>query len=237
MGTVDVETEWFLVAKMRAFVETRDPSAKETDNFTLRRFLRARDLDIEKGSSLFLKYLKWRRQTVPNGFISESEIQNDLSQRKVFMQGFDKVRRPILVCFLAKHDYSKRHMEEFKRFVTYGLDKACARMPSGQEKFICIADLKGWTYGHCDIRAYIASLETMQNYYPERLGKALLINVPGIFMKAWKIIYPFIDKNTKEKFIFVDNKKLQEALLEDIHESQLPEIYGGNLPLVPIENA
>ncbi|KAJ4746046.1 Sec14p-like phosphatidylinositol transfer family protein [Rhynchospora pubera] len=237
MGTVDVETEWFLIAKMRAFVETQDPSAKETDNFTLRRFLRARDLDIEKGSSLFLKYLKWRRQTVPNGFISESEIQNDLSQRKVFMQGFDKARRPILVCFLAKHDYSKRNMEEFKRFVTYALDKACARMPSGQEKFICIADLKGWTYGHCDIRAYIASLETMQSYYPERLGKALLINVPGIFMKAWKIIYPFIDKNTKEKFIFVDNKKLQEALLEDIHESQLPEIYGGNLPVVPIENA
>jgi hypothetical protein len=88
---------------------------QEVDNFTLRRFLRARDLDIEKGSSFLLKYLKWRRQTVPNGFISESEIQNDLSQRKMFMQGFDKAGRPILVGFAAKHDCSKRQMDELKR--------------------------------------------------------------------------------------------------------------------------
>jgi hypothetical protein len=88
---------------------------QETDNFTLRRFLRALELDIEKGSSLFLKYLKWRRQTVPNGFISESDIQNELPQKKLFMQGFDKARRPILVGFAAKHDYSKRHMDEFRR--------------------------------------------------------------------------------------------------------------------------
>jgi len=39
-----------------------------------------------------------------------------------------------------------------------------------------------------------------QNYYPERLGKALMINVPYIFMKVWKtMIYPFIDTNTRDK--------------------------------------
>lgn len=39
------------------------------------------------------------------------------------------------------------------------------------------------------------------------------------------------------QFVFVDDKKLQETLLADIDESQLPDIYGGKLPLVPIENA
>jgi hypothetical protein len=39
-----------------------------------------------------------------------------------------------------------------------------------------------------------------QNYYPERLGKALMINVPFIFLKVWKtMIYPFIDANTRDK--------------------------------------
>ena len=39
-----------------------------------------------------------------------------------------------------------------------------------------------------------------QNYYPERLGKALMINVPYIFLKVWKtMIYPFIDANTRDK--------------------------------------
>jgi hypothetical protein len=40
----------------------------------------------------------------------------------------------------------------------------------------------------------------VQNYYPERLGKALMINVPYIFLKVWKtMIYPFIDANTRDK--------------------------------------
>jgi hypothetical protein len=40
-----------------------------------------------------------------------------------------------------------------------------------------------------------------QNYYPERLGKALMINVSYMFMKAWKLVYPFIDNNTRDKVI------------------------------------
>jgi hypothetical protein len=60
-------------------------------------------------------------------------------------------------------------------------------------------DLKGWGYANCDVRAYIAAIEIMQNYYPERLGKALMIHVPYIFMKAWNMVKPFIDANTKDK--------------------------------------
>lgn len=36
------------------------------------------------------------------------------------------------------------------------------RMPRGQEKFMCIADLKGWGYSNSDVRAYIAALDIMQ---------------------------------------------------------------------------
>jgi hypothetical protein len=45
----------------------------------------------------------------------------------------------------------------------------------------------------------LLSCRLLQNYYPERLGKALMIHVPYIFMKAWKMIYPFIDTNTRDK--------------------------------------
>ncbi|EHA8586219.1 SEC14 cytosolic factor [Cocos nucifera] len=225
------------VALLRSLVERQDPAAQEVDNLMLRRFLRARDLDIEKASGMFLKYLKWRREAVPNRFISDAEVQNELIQKKVFMQGFDKMGRPIVVCFAARHHRSKRDMDEFKRFVVYVLDNICARIPSGHEKFVGIADLQGWGYSNCDIRAYIAALDILQNNYPERLGKVLLIHVPYIFMKAWKIIYPFIDDNTKKKFVFVEDKKLRATLLEDMDESQLPEIYGGKLPLVSIEDS
>ncbi|CAA6668308.1 unnamed protein product [Spirodela intermedia] len=224
------------VALMREYVEREDPAAKDVDDLTLRRFLRARDLDISKGSSLFLKYLKWRKTEVPRGFISEAEVQHELSQEKLFSQGFDKTGHPIGVIFGGRHDYSKRNIEEFRRVVVYGLDKLCTRMPVGKEKFVFIGDLEGWCYANSDIRAYLAALEIMQNYYPERLKKVFMVHVPSMFMKAWKIIYPFIDDNTKQKIVFVDDKNLKAALLEDIEESQIPDIYGGKLPLVPVQN-
>lgn len=231
------DMEWKKVNLMRVFVEAQDPLSKDVDKYTIRRFLRAREHDIEKASSMFLKYQKWRREAMPNGFISYEEVKNELQQEKLYMQGFDKMGRPIALVFGAKHFSSKRNLDEFKRYVIYVLEKLCASMPRGQEMFLAIADIEGWGYSNSDIRAYIAALEIMQNYYPERLGKVFFIHVPYLFMKVWKIVSPLIDKNTKKKFVFVEDKDLKTTLLEDIDESQLPEIYGGKLKLVPIDAA
>lgn len=235
-GTEINEIEQRKVRLMRAFVEREDPSVKEVDDLMIRRFLRARELDIEKASTLFLKYLSWRRSIIPNGFISSSEIPNELAQNKLFMQGFDKQNRPIVVVFGARHKPYKGSLEEFKRFVAYTLDRICARMPAGQEKFVSIADLEGWGYTNSDIRGYLAALSILQDCFPERLGKLFIVHVPYIFMTAWKVVYPFIDSKTKKKIIFVENKKLRSTLLGDIDESQLPDVYGGKLSLVPIQD-
>lgn len=81
----------------------------------IRRFLRARELDVDKASALLLKYLRWRRAFIPKGFISTSEIPNELAQNKLYMQGLDKMGRPIVVAFGAKHKPYKGNLEEFKR--------------------------------------------------------------------------------------------------------------------------
>ncbi|KAL7161964.1 hypothetical protein ACSBR2_042442 [Camellia fascicularis] len=109
------EDEHNKIHLMRAFVQTQDPSSKDADDLMIRRFLRARNLDIEKASAMFLKYLKWRRTFVPNGFISALEIQHDLAQNKMFLQGMDKKGRPITVAFGGRHFHNKGGLEEFKR--------------------------------------------------------------------------------------------------------------------------
>ncbi|XWS63476.1 hypothetical protein CRYUN_Cryun06bG0100700 [Craigia yunnanensis] len=156
------EIERSKVGIMRALVEREDPSAKDVDDLMIRRFLRARDLDIEKASAMFLKYLSWKRTFVPKGFISEFEISAQLAHNKLCMQGLDKQGRPIVVAFGGRHKPTKGNLEEVKRFVVYGLEKICARMPKGQEKFVAIGDLEGWGYSNSDIRAYVASLSILQ---------------------------------------------------------------------------
>lgn len=86
---------------------------QQVDDLMIRRFLRARDLDIEKASTLILKYLSWRRSFVPNGSILPSEIPNEIAQNKLFMQGVDKTGRPIVLVFGARHKQAK--LDDFKR--------------------------------------------------------------------------------------------------------------------------
>ncbi|GER53024.1 Sec14p-like phosphatidylinositol transfer family protein [Striga asiatica] len=206
------EIERSKIGIVRALVQNQNPSAKDLDDIMIRRFLRARDHDVEKASAMLLKYLKWRTEFVTTGFISPSEITTDIAHGKLFMQGFDKTGRPIVVVFAARHKAT--NVEDFKRYVTYSLDKICAS----------------------DIRGYIAALSILQDYYPERLGKFFIINVPYIFMTAWKMVYPFIDKNTRKKILFVESSKTWSTLLQDIDESQLPDSFGGKLELVPIQD-
>ncbi|GLU20820.1 hypothetical protein SLE2022_370010 [Rubroshorea leprosula] len=231
------EVEKTKISLMRAVLEKQDASSKEVDDLTIRRFLRARDLDIEKASAMFLKYLKWRRMFVPNGSISASEVPNEIAQNKMFLQGRDKKGRPITVVLGARHFQNKGGVEEFKRFIVYGLDKICARMPPGQEKFVVIGDLEGWGYANSDVHGYMAALSIVQDYYPERLEKLFVVHAPYLFMTVWKIVYPFIDNKTRKKIVFVENKNLKSTLLEEIDESQLPDIYGGQLLLVPIKDS
>ncbi|XP_030498645.2 uncharacterized protein LOC115714202 [Cannabis sativa] len=232
------EIEKSKVTIMRALVHTQDRwnSKEVSDDVMLRRFLRARDMDVEKASHMFLKYLSWRQSFMPpnGGCFTHSDFPDEIAQNKFFMPGHDKQGRPIALVFGGRH--KQNDLDEFKRFVVYVLDKVCARMPRGHEKFVAIGDLQGWGYANCDVRGYLAALSILQDFYPERLGKLFIVHVSYIFMTAWKIVYPFIDKNTRKKIVFVDNKKLKDTLLNDIAEDQLPEIYGGKLSLLPIQD-
>jgi hypothetical protein len=87
---------------------------QEVDNLTLRRFLRARDHDVDKASAMFLKFLKWRREAAPGGSVPEEQVRRELAQDKVCMGGVDRAGRPFLVAFPARHFSAGRDMAEFK---------------------------------------------------------------------------------------------------------------------------
>ncbi|KAB5525231.1 hypothetical protein DKX38_022980 [Salix brachista] len=74
-----------------------------------------------------------------------------------------------------------------------------------KRKLLSLETLEGWGYVNRDIHGYLGGLSILQEYYPERLTK----------------------------IVFVDNSKLKSTLLEEIDQSQIPDIYGGDLPLIP----
>ncbi|MCO5574214.1 hypothetical protein L7F22_027996 [Adiantum nelumboides] len=224
------------VQLLRARLQESNPQTKDIDDGTLLRFLRARSLNVDKALKFLLQHLKWCQTFKPLGFIPETEIAKELKKEKIFLQGLDKLGRPIGVILAARHFTSERNLEEFKRFVVYGFDKAVASLAGGQDKFVLIADLKRYGFKNMDVNGYLAILEILQDHFPERLGKFYILHVPSLFWFGWKVVYPFIDPNVREKIIFVDEKRTTETLLKDIDVTQLPEEFGGQLPLMPIQH-
>ncbi|KAL9252040.1 Phosphatidylinositol transfer protein 3-like protein [Drosera capensis] len=224
---------------MRALIEHENPSAKEVDDMTLRRFLRARDHDIPKASTMFLNYLTWRRSFIPRDGISKEDIRNKLAMNNIFLQGFDKLGRPIVVAIGARNIPVKNNddVEELKKYIVYAMEKACSRTQKDDDKLVLIADLKGWRFSNLDMKGHHAVAPIVEQYYPERMGKVFIVHAPSIFSFAWKLVQPIVDQNTKKKIVFVESKKLKPTLIADIDESQLPDIYGGKLPLVPIQDS
>lgn len=78
---------------------------------TLMRFLIARSMDPNKAAKMFVQWQKWRTSMVPNGFISESEVPEELAARKVFLQGLSKEKNPVLIVQACKHCPSKDQLK------------------------------------------------------------------------------------------------------------------------------
>jgi hypothetical protein len=66
-------------------------------------------------------------------------------------------------------------------------------------------------------------LDIIQNHYPERLGKAFVLNVPWLLNTFFKLISPFIDPLTRTKLLF------NPRVVDDGHfaASQVTEAWGG----------
>lgn len=51
-------------------------SLQDTDEATLRRFLRARSWKVPKAVKMFVDHQKWRRSFVPLGHIPQEQVKN-----------------------------------------------------------------------------------------------------------------------------------------------------------------
>jgi hypothetical protein len=95
------------------------------DDATLRRFLVARSMKVDKATTMFVEHQRWRRSlfffTAPagggggGGYIPEAQVKKELETGKVMRAGYGKQGHPVAVGFGAKHDVLNRDVEEFKR--------------------------------------------------------------------------------------------------------------------------
>ncbi|KAJ7954349.1 CRAL-TRIO domain-containing protein [Quillaja saponaria] len=217
---MEKKEEEFSLTQMRKSVEKLGYSTEMFGERTLMRFLIARSMNPEKAAKMFVEWKKWRAAMVPNGFISESEVPDELETRKIYLQGLSKDKCPVLIVKASKHFPSKDQLQ-FKKFVVHLLDKTIAS----------ILHIRTLT-----ARGLITGFQFLQAYYPERLARCYILNMPRFFVSVWRMVSYFLEKATLEKIVIVSNDDERREFIKEVGEETLPEEYGGRSKLVAIQD-
>ena len=194
---------------------------------TALRFSLARKGDVSKAGAMLAADLKWRAATQPAA-VRQEEVMRALPSGAWRVAGSTSSGLPVLVIHLALWNPEAYDVDEYGRYVCYFVEK----MLRMGERFVVIFDMKGWKLSHALHMSKIQkSVTTVQDHYPERLEKALLMRAPLIFSAPWTVIKGFLDPRTAVKVAFVAKSPEAEArALEECGARKcMPKGYGGEV--------
>lgn len=209
------------------------------------RFLRAREFSVEKAREMLVHSLAWRK------LHSIDKLLETYTPSEVLLQYYsggwhysDKDGRPLYVLKLGQMDVKglMRSVgeEAILKHVLYVNEEGLRRADEATKSrgypvsaCTCIVDLEGLSMRHLwrpGIRALLRIIEVVEANYPETMGRLLIVRAPRVFPVLWTLISPFIDENTRQKFMFYGGNDYQEpgGLRDFIDEKYIPDFLGGH---------
>uniref|UniRef100_A0A672P525 SEC14-like protein 1 n=1 Tax=Sinocyclocheilus grahami TaxID=75366 RepID=A0A672P525_SINGR len=209
------------------------------------RFLCSRDFNLEKAKEALCQTLTWRKQ-------HQIDFLLDTWQCPQLLQDYytggwhhhDKDGRPLYILRLGQMDTKGlvrvlgeenllrhvlsineeglRHCEENTKI--FGKPISC---------WTCLVDLEGLNMRHLwrpGIKALLRMIELVGANYPETLGRLLILRAPRVFPVLWTLVSPFIDENTRKKFLIYAGNDYQGpgGLVDYINRDFIPDFLGGD---------
>ncbi|XP_021718002.1 random slug protein 5-like [Chenopodium quinoa] len=203
-------------------------NAKFCTDACLRRYLEARNCNVDKAKKMVEETLKWRDAYKPEE-IRWHEVAHEGETGKVSRANFhDREGRTVLIMRPGKQNTTSA--EGNVRHLVYLLENAILNLPEGQEQMVWMIDYTGFSMStSLSVRTARDIINILQNHYPERLGIAVLYNPPRIFYAFWRAVKYFLDPKTsqKVKFVYPKNKDSAELMRSYFDVENLPKEFGG----------
>lgn len=200
------------------------------------RYLRATKWNVSESIDRLKSSLKWRREFgishlgEENGdTVTADLVAVENESGKELVLGYENNARPILYLKPGRQNTKTSHRQV--QHMVFMLERVIDFMPQGQDSLALLIDFKEYhdvpnKAGSMKIPPLSTGKEVLhilQTHYPERLGKALLTNIPWLAWTFLKLIHPFIDPMTREKLVF------DEPFIKYVPADQLDTTYGGDL--------
>ncbi|KAI0093095.1 CRAL-TRIO domain-containing protein [Irpex rosettiformis] len=156
--------------------------------------------------------LLWRREFGIIGEKGKPEyVEPEALTGKVIAYGYDNERRPALYLLPSRQNTSES-TKQFS-FTFWFLERCIELMGPGVETVALMIN-----YGDKSPKSPSLShsrnfLNLLQSHYPERLGRALITNVPFFLTAFYKVITPFVDPATRTK-VFFNPRAVEQGLFK-----------------------
>ncbi|PXF48612.1 CRAL-TRIO domain-containing protein T23G5.2 [Gracilariopsis chorda] len=160
-------------------------------------------------------------------------VWTELAKRNMFLAAkSDGATPPSPVLILRKRGdaFDKGDFEEYRRAFFFTLDctariadaELAIQDPIKQQtgQWVLVMDMAG--YSSKNSPPLSVSLETMrifQNHFPERAKRIVIIDAPNAFAILWRMLSPFIESVTREKFMFLSRSQGDEELRRILGET------------------
>jgi len=152
-------------------------------------------------------------------------IVEECSSSKTYHMGKDKFRRPVTYVHANEHIKGQFSFESTEKFIVLNMELGRYLVESHIEEGTVVLDMGNVTLKNLDYQHIKFMINTMQNYYPECLGLALVVNAPWTFNTIWNVIRPWLDPIVESKIHFIKNSK---DLIQYIDSSNIPQRLEGN---------
>ncbi|XP_029288186.1 SEC14-like protein 1 isoform X2 [Cottoperca gobio] len=208
------------------------------------RFLRARDFNMDKAREILCQSLTWRKQHQVDYLLetwSSPQVLQDY-----YTGGWhhhDRDGRPLYVLRLGQMDTKglvrALGEESLLRHVLSINEEGLRRCEENTKVFgrpiscwTCLVDLEGLNMRHLwrpGVKALLRIIEVVEANYPETLGRLLILRAPRVFPVLWTLVSPFIDENTRKKFLIFAGNDYQGpgGLVDYIDKEIIPDFLAG----------
>ncbi|XP_074866779.1 SEC14-like protein 5 isoform X2 [Carettochelys insculpta] len=209
------------------------------------RFLRARDFNIDKAREMLCQSLTWRKQYQVD-YILQTWRPPPLLE-EYYTGGWhyqDKDGRPLYILRLGQMDtkglVKAVGEESLLRHVLSINEEGQKRCEENTNLFgrpitswTCLVDLEGLNMRHLwrpGVKALLRIIEVVEDNYPETLGRLLIVRAPRVFPVLWTLVSPFINENTRQKFLIYSGNNYQGAggLVDYLDKDVIPDFLGGD---------
>lgn len=148
-------------------------------------------------------------------------LQENRDCQPMIIRGQDRQNNAVWIAMPRKTPGEEA--EAFVDCLLYTIERCAATTEAltlgSQDRMIAVLDLKN---SACpSIKAMKMGINTLQAHYPGRLKNLIVLDLNYILQGIYNCIKPFLDPETREKFVIVKGTKAKEAaILVHLDESQ-----------------